>query len=42
MIESTDGKEIWGTVGASDNVIDATWVALRDAFEYKIQMRGDE
>jgi 2-isopropylmalate synthase len=42
MIESTDGKEIWGTVGASDNVIDATWVALRDAFEYKIQMLGEE
>lgn len=40
MIESADGKEIWGTVGASDNVIDAAWVALRDAMEYKIQMLG--
>ena len=38
MIESADGNEIWGTVGASDNVIDAAWVALRDAVEYKIQL----
>ena len=41
MIESADGEEIWGTVGASDNVSDATWVALRDAVEYKIQMLGE-
>ena len=36
LIESTDGKSIWGTVGASDNIIVASWEALRDAFEYSI------
>ena len=35
-IESTDGKENWGTVGASDNIIEATWEALVDSVEYKI------
>ena len=36
QIESTDGKDIWGTVGASDNIIEATWEALMDSVEYKI------
>ncbi|MEO0509443.1 MAG: citramalate synthase [Verrucomicrobiota bacterium] len=36
QIESTDGQEIWGTVGASDNIIEATWEALVDSVEYKI------
>jgi len=36
FIESGDGKEIWGTVGVSDNVIDASWEALIDAVNYKL------
>ena len=37
MIESKDsGGEIWGTVGASDNIIVASWEALKDSFEYKL------
>lgn len=36
LIESSDGENIWGTVGASDNIIEASWEALRDAFAYKI------
>lgn len=36
QIEFTDGKEIWGTVGASDDIIEASWEALCDAFEYKL------
>lgn len=36
LIESGDGKAIWGTVGVSDNIIDASWEALRDAVEYKL------
>ncbi len=36
LIESGDGKEIWGTVGVSDNIIDASWQALRDSVEYKL------
>lgn len=36
FIESGDGHEIWGTVGVSDNVIDASWEALTDAANYKL------
>jgi len=34
LIESTDGKHTWGTVGVSENVIDASWKALVDSIEY--------
>ena len=36
FVESGDGKAIWGTVGVSDNVIDASWEALTDAVHYKL------
>ncbi|TWU16395.1 citramalate synthase [Allorhodopirellula heiligendammensis] len=35
-IESTDGKETWGTIGVSDNIIEASWQALVDSVEYKL------
>ncbi len=36
LIESTDGKRKWGTVGVSANIIDASYQALVDAIEYKL------
>ena len=42
QIESTDGNEIWGTVGASDNIIEATWEALVDSVEYKILLESEK
>ena len=36
LIESTDGMEIWGTVGVSENIIEASWEALVDSVEYKL------
>jgi 2-isopropylmalate synthase len=36
FIESGDGKTIWGTVGVSDNLIDASWQALIDAVNYQL------
>ncbi len=36
VIESQDGDDVWGTVGVSENVIEASWLALLDAFEYKL------
>ena len=36
VIESRDAGEVWGTVGVSENVIEASWNALIDAFEHKI------
>jgi len=36
VIESRDQDAIWGTVGVSENLIDASWKALVDSVEYKI------
>ena len=36
LIESGDERERWGTVGVSHNVIEASWQALVDSFEYKL------
>ncbi|WP_282754481.1 citramalate synthase [Desulfuromonas thiophila] len=36
LIESGDGLNRWGTVGVSDNIIDASYHALTDAFQYKL------
>ncbi|MFP6657069.1 MAG: alpha-isopropylmalate synthase regulatory domain-containing protein, partial [Pirellulales bacterium] len=36
VIESEDEFDMWGTVGVSENVIEASWIALVDSFEYKI------
>jgi 2-isopropylmalate synthase len=35
-IESHDENDIWGTIGVSENIIEASWLALVDAFEYKL------
>ncbi|TWU37197.1 citramalate synthase [Novipirellula artificiosorum] len=35
-IESCDDKESWGTIGVSENIIEASWRALVDAVEYKL------
>jgi 2-isopropylmalate synthase len=36
VIESQDENDVWGTVGVSENVIEASWIALMDSFEYKL------
>lgn len=36
LIESSDGKETWGTVGVSENIIEASWEALVDSVEYQL------
>jgi 2-isopropylmalate synthase len=36
VIESRDGTDVWGTVGVSENVIEASWLALVDSLEYKL------
>ncbi|MCP4265762.1 MAG: citramalate synthase [Candidatus Brocadiaceae bacterium] len=36
IIESRDHKDIWGTVGVSKNVIEASWQALVESIEYKL------
>jgi len=36
LIESTDGEEVWTTIGVSTDIIDASWKALVDSIEYKL------
>lgn len=36
MIESTDGKTTWTTVGVSCDIIEASWEALVDSVEYRL------
>jgi len=37
VIETRDKTDIWGTVGCSENIIEASWQALVDSVEYKLQ-----
>ena len=43
QIESRDAHEIWSTIGVSENVIEASWQALVDSFQYKLskEIRGN-
>jgi len=36
LIESSDKKDVWTTVGVSENIIEASWIALVDSVEYKL------
>lgn len=36
LIESTDGKETWSTIGVSSDIIEASWIALVDSIEYRL------
>jgi 2-isopropylmalate synthase len=39
LIDSSDHKESWSTVGVSDNIIEASWLALVDSYEYRLLRR---
>jgi len=36
QIESRDSREIWSTIGVSENIIEASWQALVDSLQYKL------
>lgn len=36
IIESTDGKNTWSTIGVSSDIIEASLIALKDSIEYKL------
>lgn len=42
LVVSSDGEQHWGTVGVSYNIIDASWLALADSFEYYLLKQGVE
>ena len=39
LIESADGQDSWSTVGSSENVIEASWMALSDSLEWWLARR---
>jgi len=42
LIESGDRESRWGTVGVSDNIIEASYQALIDSIEYKLHKEEGE
>lgn len=42
VIQTTDGRRMWGTVGVSENIIHASWEALVDSVEYKLMMEEQD
>ncbi len=42
LIETTNDKRSWGTVGVSRNIIEASWRALVDSLEYGLLQEDDE
>jgi 2-isopropylmalate synthase len=42
LIDSTDGKRVWGAVGVGENIIEASWQALVDGLEYGVNRTGKD
>ncbi len=40
LIQSQDEDETWNTIGVSENIIEASWLALVDSVEYKLLKDG--
>jgi 2-isopropylmalate synthase len=40
LVDTTDGHRSWSTVGASSNIIEASWLALTDALEYGLLLHA--
>ena len=36
LIESRDQNDVWSTIGVSEDIIEASWMALEDSFQYKL------
>jgi len=39
LLDSSDGHDSWGSIGVSQNIIEASWEALVDSLEYAFQPR---
>jgi 2-isopropylmalate synthase len=39
LIDSTDGDDVWSTIGVSENIIEASWQALSDSIVYGLLRR---
>ncbi len=40
VIQSSEGKDMWGTVGVSENILNASCQALVDSFQYLVHRHG--
>jgi 2-isopropylmalate synthase len=40
LLDASDGEQVWGSIGVSENVIEASWEALVDSLEYGMQLAG--
>ena len=40
LIDQTDGEHVWTTIGVSENIIEASWLALRDGIAYGLLRSG--
>jgi 2-isopropylmalate synthase len=34
LLDSSDGEQVWGSIGVSENIIEASWEALVESLEY--------
>jgi 2-isopropylmalate synthase len=41
LLDASDGERSWGSIGVSENIIEASWEALVDSIEYGM-LRGEE
>jgi 2-isopropylmalate synthase len=37
LLDASDGEHVWGSIGVSENIIEASWEALVDSLEYGMQ-----
>jgi 2-isopropylmalate synthase len=42
LLDSSDGEREWGTIGVSENIIEASWEALVESLEYAFQPQRKE
>jgi len=40
LLDASDGHDSWGSIGVSENIIEASWEALVDSLEYAFQERN--
>jgi 2-isopropylmalate synthase len=41
LVETSDGRTRWDTVGVDENIIAASWEALQDAVTYGLRRQGE-
>ena len=42
LLDASDGEQVWGSIGVSENIIEASWEALVDSLEYGMQVSRRE